>query len=361
MSDYLRNLAARSLGLARVVQPRLAPLFAAAPIPFSARDVELDVVENAHGVVDPVATPVAQTAPNERDEARQEIRIQRELGPPSAVAAVLTPDPANHSPAEILSYTAEVHTPTLSEQHKARPVASLDSGGLRHVEPIERPFATPADSVPDAGVETDVVDSPPIRTTVSARSGEQDEPERGATRGPQFDAMSAQHPAWSAGVESRKPAQTPEVREKAATDAAWIEEIPEPHRRSAGPQAPSRSLAQRAEIQHATALPMPVHSEPVERPHIRPNDTHARVETASPSPSSAARQVPVTTRAYRARGPEAVPPHEEPAPTIHVSIGRVEIRAMPAPVSASPKSADIERRPSRLEAYLRRHANGSDK
>jgi hypothetical protein len=51
---------------------------------------------------------------------------------------------------------------------------------------------------------------------------------------------------------------------------------------------------------------------------------------------------------------------DQPEPTIHVSIGRVEIRATPAPAAASTQAARDGRAPTRLETYLRQRAGGSD-
>ena len=83
-----------------------------------------------------------------------------------------------------------------------------------------------------------------------------------------------------------------------------------------------------------------------ESPAIRP----------APIPAPA---IEVTSRRSRSAAWESIdaPPQASPAPTIHVTIGRIEVRAMPTPVSVQPKSRFAAPVMS-LDDYLRQRGGG---
>jgi hypothetical protein len=112
-----------------------------------------------------------------------------------------------------------------------------------------------------------------------------------------------------------------------------------------------RAQRRRASSRRQAAEPVPeaprARTVMVERVRIVPRDELV------PSP---ARQPALRPAVLQAATPAATPA-AEPAPDVHVTIGRIEVRAVPAP----PAPAAVERRPPvmTLEEYLRRRAGGS--
>jgi hypothetical protein len=105
--------------------------------------------------------------------------------------------------------------------------------------------------------------------------------------------------------------------------------------------APSEQPAGRAALQPASSR--------------RQAAEHVRVVRRDELDLSPARQPALRPVALQAATPAATPA-AEPAPDVHVTIGRIEVRAVPAP----PAPAAVERRPPvmTLEEYLRRRAGG---
>jgi hypothetical protein len=97
------------------------------------------------------------------------------------------------------------------------------------------------------------------------------------------------------------------------------------------------------------ALPLATHRPPSQ---YKPPVPLAR-RSADPEPP------PRVTAAQRAGPATAGRPQSDAAPTVHVTIGRVEVRATPAPSNNRTQPARNPREPSPLDRYLKARADGS--
>jgi hypothetical protein len=137
---------------------------------------------------------------------------------------------------------------------------------------------------------------------------------------------------------------------------------------AAPPATPTPALP--AVARHAAPRPAPAHAEPPAAAPVLPRQTRiapSRIEAASPPGGSllppptpvfaAPRSAPARDRSDHAatiRPRPAAAANRTPAtsePVVHVSIGRLEVRA--APAAATPPRRRVEPRPASLDDYLR--------
>lgn len=296
MSDYLTNLAVRSVNLAEVIQPRLASRF------------EASRAHNALGLR--IAVPslmdeeVMTEAPAEVSvHLPQEQHIELKAAAPEE-NVLRTPRPAQtqiSSPKARETITvavpqqeerAEVKSETIGEP---RPLART---ALRERLPVSSTLRTQPRVVPPPGDDARmqnpadrVVLSPEVRSPVSEAMPQTTEPEQQPTRQPIM-------PPITRVVIERETEQYATVREQPVSSAS--------HSVVVRPRVIPLER-QREEKRSGGAVPWPVHTQP-------------------------------------------------PAPTIHVTIGRVEVRAT-GPAAPAPKPWSAPQTMS-LDEYLRKRSGG---
>jgi hypothetical protein len=317
MSDYLANLAARSLAPERSVQPRLAsrfePVAEAPPLwaepPPAAPPVFAERVEE--GVA---ARPLPPRAPASRS---------RRSAPPGAIEPSSEERPAPE--------------PVRRQRARAsRPLETPEPPEIRSALE-ERPHPRPLSHLPPAlspgegrkAKETPLlqVDSPEFPPSPGGgRVGD------GRGAGGEESLRPALQPRLSPPLPRHSRAFATEDRE--IQDAS-------PRARQAGTVAPAARLEE---------PPRPAAPPPQTAPPPRPApparvvlEPRVTVAPAAPPPA-----LPAPLRAA-----------EAPAPTIQVTIGRIEVRATPPPAQPSRPRPSAPSALS-LEEYLRRRSKGGD-
>jgi hypothetical protein len=328
MSDFLNNLAARSLGLAEVVRPRAASLF----------EGVLDARPSAAFEVGHFAEPPSRSSsPPDGDE--------REQG--HAIAPV-TSDPPGRQPIEgsWSPWVRRASSPAV-EGPEARPpgppVAPARSRDRSRVSPTSmNEHLGPSRDLGPMGVSRRQAVPPAVETDAEARS-----PEPVTALAPQLpDVLPVLPPS------AVRPSETDEFRRS-------------------GPDSPTtrashvRNGANGSETVQSTAWREPVR--PVNEGlrgsfELSPSAVSHGEPTAplSPGTGEPARVVvqPRVALYSEPVGPARSRPAVIAEPTIQVTIGRVEVRAThPAP----PVTPRERRTPAAmsLEEYLRRRADGS--
>jgi hypothetical protein len=312
MSDFLGNLAARGLGLVRTLEPRLPSRFEAPPaagvtpgLAVAAGDGEGVGAEDAvalggTGLLGAAPQPVFVVS---------DARSRPAPAAASSPAAAAAPGPA---PGDA----------SVQEPHAAVAQSPLPSAPARSNPELRRRRRAAA-----LAVELAASASPPAPAAVVAPSSPAPLPGAGLLPPP-----AGPRDEVGAGRVARE-GQEPHVKGRARTPVADRLQPPA-----------SVASAARTGVPAAAAAPL--------RPReaaIHPGDAPA----ASAAASTAARQLP--RRAARER-----PLPGAPAPVIQVTIGRLEVRAMPAPAPGSRKqAAPAPRGAPTLEEYLRQRSRGA--
>lgn len=369
MSAFLRNLAARSLGLAAVVRPRLAPMFAppaAEPrgvgnddfaVAAAADDLSAELEVDADAEVSLRMAPPRDEQRTDVPDARVHARVARHddasrepeaaarsrglaqtnptnpTSPPLDGQRAVDPEPAEPSAAvrRILSSTTVAQVPESGEGRL--PLATIPLSQQIMAEP---PSAA-ADVAPDARQHssaavlrtTDLTDALVERTHIALA-----DPGLGESPSPEAAPVNAMaRTIASASLPGARTAAPPSGPDSTPFDAPFDARFDVPVSREA-----ARSLA-------VSTAPSTLAGNAASTPPMRGPDT-----LPAPARPSRGRRNPGSSE----------PPADHTEPTIHVSIGRVEIRAVPAPAAPSREASRDERTPTRLETYLRRHAGGSD-
>jgi hypothetical protein len=364
MSDYLNNLAAKSLNPAEVVQPRLTSLFEPPPVSGwldSGRSPGLEKVEDepASGETGlnvpsspekttghpPESRPsVADLSPSSNTGQRQpaessvmpSLRPGQPIGHPQSLRTPAELQPADHSMSEQSGQPVAIRPSAEPSPQKQRPT------GQQPLQPGE-------DSLPVKARSVQSLDPPapsPERPTSSAIPGPLVQP--GTTL--QFTENALQHPALERlgsllTTGKQQPTLQPLFQEIVVE--RMVSPVASPPTDASSVKSESALSLSTAERESQTAPeqdirgpePSPVLETParvVVQPHVTPY-----VEPAGPIPT----------------GPV---PRPEPTPTIQVTIGRVEVRAMPPPATGSkierPKPPVMS-----LDEYLSRRASGGDR
>lgn len=295
MSDYLERLVERSLGLAEPVLPRPVALFEA-PVPSPILPVE---TEDDHGFGEPAAVP----------PHHQSAHDPRPVVPPSA--PVPRPAPDNSASPEPSPEAARIRPPP-ADRPKEHAVASVHSvpplpsdppvHGRRQVEPPTSLEPRPA-PLP-----------PPVRAAVQGSEGQRLQPV------------------------STEPPPPPPMEPRFITRETRVERM---------------TVVERAAAEPGRVAPVLV-------PPVVPSRDAPRVDVLRPAPASHGdRPLPaLPARVERGREPPPASPLSAPAPTIQITIGRLEVRAAAQPPTPSPRARQQSAVMS-LDDYLRQRASGS--
>jgi hypothetical protein len=299
MADFLTRLASRTLGLAPMAEPVIAPMFAPDPsLPAMAgSDEPLDAAQQAAEPVEPRgAAGLPSASP-----------IENAVRP---VAARSRPDPTE----------ARLAPPSVGEMTSRAATAAPDDGIVRD-SPTRR--------------------RPPLSSAAASEIADED-----ALLMPAAGAMERRSP-----VEASMPAETPLLArpyspDPSRTPAAWREEPADSVVRSVAGRGRGAPLSS-WDVGPDESLLLPLN--PAETPSMR-RDARA------PAVVTPADELEPPRRAERGQA-AAMPPSSPP--TIEVTIGRVEVRAVhpPAPV-ARPKAAAPAAPSLSLEEYLRNQNGG---
>jgi hypothetical protein len=335
MSDYLANLAARSLAPERSVQPRLAARF----------------------------EPVVGVSPGWTDPAPEAPPLLAEV-----VEGGVAARPAPTRPSEPRGQRAVPPEEPIEEP--ARPRRSRRRAAESDPEPAPEPVRWEGARAPRPPETRELPEPPEIRSVPARRPpprplshlpptlspGEG----RDATANPSFQAVSPQFlpsPGGGTAGEGRgaggegasrmaplpSPSPPPPRPAPVTEDRATLG--PPPRTRRAGTVEP---VAPREEPPRPAVLPRPSPPPAAQAPRPAPPTrvlVEPRVSVAPPAPP------PVPSAPIRAA--------EAPEPTIHVTIGRIEVRATPPPAQPSrPRQAASSA--LSLEEYLRRRSKGGD-
>ena len=293
MSDYLWNVAARALGRATVVRPRLAPLFGESDLSPAWPDVDLwpDVASTTE-------------APPTSEQPMQSLRPQSLDGRPAQVA-----QPALLAPGVHLESTPQAVPPPMQTATSA----------------TRRKFGTE----PDAQVQLAELETPLTRP-VHRLPGEHKQ----NVLAPRELTAVFPFPASPPFVDSRVP---PHALQSSSGSG--------PNR---SPEPGASVVATPWSVERRQAQP-PSQPEPSATPVGQPDATEK-----TPARRSRAIQVDVARVTVPPRDSRGTTP--APAPSIQVTIGRIEVRATPAlpptRMAASPPTS------SSLEEYLKRRAQG---
>ncbi|WP_233809204.1 hypothetical protein [Paraburkholderia sp. HP33-1] len=357
MSAFLHNLAARALGTADIVKPRLASRFG----PPRAESFDMfDVFDTfdavpAHRVPDervpPHSEPPALHAEARTREA--EVAPATELNRDTRSERIASPELRKQTGSEVRDESVAVQARSVTVPTYARSSA-MPTG----VEPdAEDGVAYRMDALRDGATLAHPM--PPISQHSQQPNASQ--PVLPLAQ-PTITASSAQPPL---DPTRDGDAHRSAVHEKAASKSTRLPLVAratdEPARHAQ--MSPGRTLspADRARDDEAVPVTGQVDAEP-ER--ALPHATHRAASQHKPPVPLARRSADTEPPAHvaavsRARPDSAGRPQNDAAPTVHVTIGRVEVRASPAPSNSRTKPARNTREPSPLDRYLKARAEGS--
>jgi hypothetical protein len=299
MSDYLTNLAARSLNQAPLLRPRLTPVFGAPAVTVAWR------IPEAAGPENPPAHDSEQHPLQNRESTRR-TSPQPELLRPAVPMVSASPSPSSLGSEPILT-----SAPGISPEPQLILAEQGKTNERLHV---------PAQTVEDKG-------PPAVRYGSNLTQSHLTPLPTGVTHGePSNRALAAQN------------------------------------MRPSSPAAPTHTVATSTEsAEHVSeAAQAPPHfAEVFASREEQPRETAIRPAHRVPAPEVPHRTVSVTATRKHVAVVSAIPPFiesPEPAPTIHVTIGRIEIRAIPATQPARP--AAPARSAITLDEYLKNRSRG---
>ena len=370
MSDFLLSLARRSLGVEPVVAPRIAPLFAPAPL---ALEHGIGHAWSAFAQAPPFEPLDAQTPGADGDPQR-------------ATAFAEEPRPLVRTQSHALHSTA-VHAEDPGDTDWASAQTAIDDDEF---QTAARALVSPRSHgdvsvLPAAAASTAVALSngaSPARGLAASNAlpggGEASESQQAAAlavpANASFDAASslADRMEWS----EPSPYVADAQREAAASTAAAAvagSVTPQPVQRR---DARAAAIARTAKHHRDDSLDQPPDAHRPSPPHearydatppahapmsARAQDGHEPVH-ASHSNRASPREIPGAMPREMARRqpltfvPAAPPERADAGPTVHITIGRVEIRAAAAPAPTPPRAAQLAREPSQLARYLNKRA-----
>jgi hypothetical protein len=374
MSDYLGNLAARSLDLAPVLHPRLSSLFEP-PHPNGWRGFEhsagLETVDGEHIAETATDAPLPPRPPTGRtSESSSAPAVPRPPSDTSPQQSSILPisggqgtrQSANLRPAQITLHPAETregHPPDLPE-----PAPPPD------VVPVAHPAAN-RPAVRRASPQTD----PARRTAPPTTIQENDAISQALEVQPESLPDRIAQPAASEQIVA-KPHVTlarhsaRRVQEQAKPDGAMppapgqTEPVPPPDVAPVAHPAANRPAVRRVSPQtgsaQRTVLPTTIRENDAisQALEVQPEPLPDRMAQPAASERIVARpQVKLARQVEAALPASAEPTTPPPEPTVHVTIGRIEVRATPPP--ANTKREARARPPTlSLDEYLRRYGGG---
>jgi len=374
MSDYLSDLAARNLGTAEVVQPRLASRFepampggalVSAPPVFDATD-ELDGLAES--------SPETMTAPETREQRYEPVRADQRPSvvshPARLVVDEMEPQSSSLPPAPNAQSTAPATsvTPTIQPATKSRRSESVTPMEARP-EAVWRPAHSTAEAAASAqpsgqaGAPVFQSDAPaqtPVHTPSRPTEHGFDEQIRAAVDA----ALALQRARSNDGAAQLDRKRTSSVigmlsnHDVSAIDerTRWsIEGVLARQHNGKGAEEPATTSRS---VQNETIA---------EHPASRPNASRAESTTAI-KPAVLARAIAqpqiASALAVLPGSPARTPvdtlhaqPELQSPPTIQVTIGRIEVRATPAP-TATTTGKSRQAPVVSLDDYLRQRNRG---
>jgi hypothetical protein len=396
MGDFLSNLAARSMGEAPVLQPRLASRFelASAPapalaLPFGPADVATPAKLMEEGVDEVVAeadAPQPTALPSARQVPHQPRMQQRQRTAPRAFAPDKPGEPAEPSvlvfddAADAAVPRAVLEARPVPPMRHALPAELVESIERTPIEPAMDARSTPQaeralrqpqtmDPAPNQPRSDAVETHRPIDVTTSRR----DAPVAPLAAGVMVDLFDPVDRAQGGIAQSlRAPAPLPQSRLPDAGLATLAQDgVKSDAQDIAVDAAPRRTVAIHTLVRPqavvalaaddmATAPPTAHESREATAvvagqrvtPHIRPvaqplqpmQPVHEAMANDAHTPA------PLSSRLSLQHQPAPAP-----TPTIRVTIGRIEVRATPAPAAPAPRKSVAPTAIS-LDEYMRRRA-----
>jgi len=325
MSDFLTRLAERTLGLTQQVRPLNAPRYApdTGMAPYGAPPTELEAPERVTGDARPPvsshhssleATTTAEDPVQRRGGALDPVENERASGVAEEVAAV-SPDPTSDVSLDMRSVGApplgvdtlppDVREPTLSSTTQERRIPQMPDS--------VRPGLPPS-----------------ARKRLDASPGRRTEAEHDAL------STSDARPMPSGPGDENRPVFTrrdPDEHSAGARDAERVQRIanvPDGERR----RAPLLGRSMENGIHDESAL-----ERPIESPFARFSESSKSGGNAVPSPRTREDIVEVS-------------PSE---PTVRVTIGRIDVRAVSPPAPPAQRRVEWPAPGLSLDAYLRSH------
>ncbi|HEV7486144.1 MAG TPA: hypothetical protein VGQ65_10715 [Thermoanaerobaculia bacterium] len=346
MSDYLSNLAARSLEAVATIRPRL-PSFYEAP----QRGVALPA--------EPAAEIGAEHTENEAVAATA--RPRQERAPSPSKRSSVTVD-GSDADAAADTIQPRVEPIAVAAPHEARAVLAPDSPTFQPaVDRVEAPAAFTARPVPPVDIKSDAPRQRHGRGEVSARSDEVQLPKvRRATESE--TSVEVTQPAPIAASIAPQTGQPTTVRRQSEPESPALRAAQRPHAQPESPSPAFRSPEEPARTAFADhepagatprrerdATPEPHLAErvPPPIPTVR-RLTPSRI-VSDPQPALRVQPVPRSSRMHPRMNPQA-----PPAPDVHITIGRVEVRAIPAAATPARARSGSASGPMSLDDYLRR-------
>ena len=368
MSDYLKSIVARNLEIAPRLEPRLASTFEPPPRHGGGIGRRVDV------------SPIDGDEEIERAPVRSATSPRRAAGESGAAEHPLTQNEALPSQAPVQPLPAGQPRPSLAPAARA--------AIARTPEPTPVPIATgsvlriapgpiaPLDHDQHAGAESNSDPRPPATKPRHSRSQTLDRAENAAVSDHHGTATTAASPTVqqpvrvSASVSGGAIVQRAPAASASAppADRGVVSSVSAARSDVTGSRAKvsgSREVAPVPPVTADATIGTP-RSESVARPSSADRETNAvPSEGIEPSPIRstvvpAQRGEPIAVAARQpAAWPSFAPPVAETPTTIHVTIGRIEVKATP-PAKAQPCAA-APAASSSLDEYLRRRADRGDR
>jgi hypothetical protein len=348
-NDYLGNLVAKSLDLGEVVQPRPASLFEPSPLAGMSTVGESLALESMDD------EPTTWDAP-----APTWSGVEQPVSPPRASAPSRTAEPDQPGPGAFPS--AAIQPLNQLTQHPLPP----GSTATQQTETRPGPNPTHTRNVPDPGLLVQLRGvNPSLPSMEPAPSADRPEGTPLVT-GAKANQASSRDVAESDGRSSLEPAvqqvrvehvvtrSMPPATPVTQTEAARSEDVLtwESHRQVKVERIIAPSIRPVTPIKETKATPSDDESQPTSKPaDPRPEPPLAqdRLAPIGATPEIVPYLEPVAPARTQALAPEA-------GPTIHVTIGRVEVRATPAP--AARKRTRSRPPVMSLDDYLRQRSGG---
>ncbi len=303
MSDYLWNVAARALNQATVVRPRLAPLYGAPDLSPELADIESRRAESPSG-----ERPLVLARPTQTNR----------------------PTVVKPQPVEVESI--QLKTPQQKQTESIAPVGWFENKTATRRRPdFEIPLMKPFPGVQEQRVQ-------------EQHDQEQRVQEQRVQAPTQQDFAAPSMPVPALQKQSSPP---------------LVDSNPQPRSNNARTEKDLRWIATPESADPRVATPMSEINRDARVPsQLKPSVTSTQ-QKEPPNPQEARpRAIPVEVTRALHQSPVSKNTTPEPVPIIHVTIGRIEVRAIPA---AQPmRLAASKSTSSNLEEYLKRRAQGGE-
>lgn len=349
MSDFLGTLAARSLGSAPSIRPRAVSLFEPETAAWEGPAGEEVAAETVHAEANVASPP---SAPAE--------------GPPESAVAALQPTEGALPRAPLGSVPARtdrIGGQNADDFDSEPPAAPIPKRGMRKsgapIPAVQPPGAAESESAPGDAAEI-------RRSSVGGRIEIRAEPEpAGAAAGPAFPRAARPLAAPGSGVpaDGVLSGERPVPAASRGNEPARISRPPPADILKTGPRIEA-AIPEDAKPPREEAAPVlarafdPGGGErlPADPPAASPGPAE-RPEDARTAPPAAAAKPGPSRKSDRVDAVPDVMPHFRPesTPTVHVTIGRIEVRAVVPPETHRPAAGGTaeKRRVMSLDEYLK--------